>query len=110
MVWPRTTDPRRVHYTHPVRVLVNYSLRKETWSVHAVADDARTPISPILPVTDQVTLIRLLRYVGASETEIDEVNQNIGRWSRGSTWIELAEGRRNLLRIRQPWSDQARVG
>jgi hypothetical protein len=35
------------------------------------------------------------------------VNAKIGRWSRGSTWIELEPGRRNLLRIRRPWSELA---
>jgi hypothetical protein len=93
----------------PMRVMINYMRRKETWFVHAIAEDANTPISPILPVRDQVTLIRLLRYVGAGDSAIDDVNMNIGRWSGGSTWIGLAPGRRNLLRIRQPWSDQARL-
>jgi hypothetical protein len=55
-----------------VRVLVNYMLRKETWFVHAIATDAQTAISPVLPVPDQVTLIRLLRYIGAGHSEIDE--------------------------------------
>ena len=90
-----------------VRLLVNYTLRKETWFVHAIADDERTSISPILPVPDQVTLIRLLRYIGAGDSEIDEVDKNIGLWSRGSTWINLVSGRRNLLRIQLPWSDKA---
>jgi hypothetical protein len=53
-----------------VRVLVNFMLRKETWFVHAIAADAKTPISPILPVGDWATLIRLLRYVGATEADI----------------------------------------
>jgi hypothetical protein len=88
-------------------VLVNYTLRKETWFVHAIANDERTSISPILPVPDQVTLIRLLRYIGARDPEIDEVDKNIGHWSRGSTWINLVSGRRNLLRIQLPWSDKA---
>ena len=92
-----------------MRVLVNYMLRKETWFVHAMDADAQTPISPILPLREQATLVRLLRYVGAGAAEMEEVNGNIGRWSRGSTWIELAPGRKNLLRIRRPWSDQANV-
>lgn len=92
-----------------MRVLINYMLRKETWFVHAIAENALTPISPILPVRDQATVIRLLRYIGAGDSEMDEVNVNIGRWSRGSTWIKLEPGRKNLLRIRQPWSDQARL-
>jgi hypothetical protein len=92
-----------------MRILVNYMLRKDTWFVHAVGEDARIPISPILPVRDQATLIRLLRYVGAGDAEIEEVNVNINRWLRGSTWIELVPGRKNLLRIWRPWSDQLGV-
>jgi hypothetical protein len=80
-----------------MRVLVNYMLRKDTWFVQAITEDAKTPISPILEVPDQVTLIRLLRYLGAGEAEINGVNAKIGRWSCGSTWIELEPGRRNLL-------------
>jgi hypothetical protein len=94
---------------HPVRVLVNYMLRKDAWFVHAIAADAATPISPILEVRKQGTLIRLLRYVGAGDSDIDEVNRKIGSWLRGSTWIELEPGRRNRLRIRQPWRDEARL-
>jgi hypothetical protein len=94
-----------------VRVLVNYTLRKETWFVHAIATDARTPISPVLPVPDQVTLIRLLRYLGAGDFEIDEVDKNIGLGSRGSTWIIWrpdgetfsASGCRGATRL--AWSD-----
>ena len=90
-----------------MRVLLNYMLRQETWSVHAMAEDAATPISPILEVRNQGTLIRLLRYVGAGDAEIEEVNAKTGSWMRGSTWIELLPGRRNLLRIRRPWSELA---
>jgi hypothetical protein len=82
-------------------------LREETWLVHTVDKDGITPISPILPVPDQLTLVRLLRYVGAGDSEINEVDKNIGQWSRGSTWINMVSGRRNLLRIRLPWSDKA---
>ena len=73
--------------------------------MHSVADDSKTAISPILPVSDQPTLIRLLRYVGATDAEIKEVDERIRQWSRGSVFISLAPGRRNLLRIRPPWSD-----
>ena len=52
-------------------------------------------------------LIRLLRYVGATDTDIDLVHDDIRRWNRGGVPIELAPGRKNLLRIRQPWCDQA---
>jgi hypothetical protein len=90
-----------------MRILLNYTLRKDTWFVHAVTGDAGIPISPILPVRDQAMLIRLLRYVGAGDSANEEVNVDIARWSSGSTWIDLAPGRRNLLRIRLPWSGLA---
>jgi hypothetical protein len=52
----------------------------------------------------------LLRYVGATDVNIDQLNTKITSWSRGGVWINLTPGRRNLLRIRQPWSDLARLG
>lgn len=88
-----------------MRVMVNFMLRGEKWLVHSIADDSKTPISPILPVSDQSTLIRLLRYVGATDVELEEVHERIRKWSRGSVFISLAPGRKNLLRIRPPWSD-----
>ena len=84
--------------------MVNFMLR-DCWLVHCVSDDARTPVSPILPVSDQPTLIRLLRYVGCNRCGMDEVHDRIRQWSRGSVFISLTPGRKNLLRIRAPWSD-----
>ena len=88
-----------------MRVMVNFMLRRETWFVHAVSDDSKTTIGPILPVSDQPTLIRLLRYVGATDAELEKVDERIREWGQGSVFISLTPGRRNLLRIRAPWSD-----
>jgi hypothetical protein len=52
------------------------------------------------------TLIRLLRYVGATDSDIADVRESIFRWCRGSVFIDLAPGRKNLLRIRLPWAEQ----
>jgi hypothetical protein len=103
--------PRGVsrHASVVPRILVNYTLRRDTWYVHAIADDGHTPISPTLPVGDQAMLMRLLRYVGAGDSDIDDVNEKIGYESRGSTWIDLVPGRRNLLRIHSPWSERAHL-
>ena len=87
-----------------MRVMVNFALR-DCWSVHCVSKDALTCISPTLLVPDQPTLIRLLRYVGATDAELKKVDERIREWGRGSVIISLAPGRRNLLRIRAPWSD-----
>jgi hypothetical protein len=86
-----------------VRILVNFMQRAEVWFVHALADDAKTPITPIQQVRELGTLVRLLRYVGATDADIDQVQENVRRWSRGGVWIELAPGRMNLLRIRPPF-------
>ena len=51
------------------------------------------------------TLIRVLRYVGATDAELEKVDERIREWSRGSVFIGLTPGSRNLLRIRPPWSD-----
>ena len=87
-----------------MRVMVNFTLR-DCWSVHCVSEDALTCISPTHLVPDQPTLIRLLRYVGATYAELKKVDERIREWGRGSVFVTLAPGRRNLLRIRPPWSD-----
>lgn len=88
-----------------MRVIVNFMYRNG-WFVHCLADDARTPISPYITVATLETLIRLLRYVGAGEIEIAEVHEDVRRWSRGSVYVDLAPGRKNLLGIRPPWNDR----
>ena len=85
-----------------MRIVVNFMLR-DVWFVHCDADDARTPISPILRVRDQNILIRVLRYVGATDADVVTIDHDIRHWSHGSVWIDLTPGRKNLLRIRSPW-------
>ena len=41
------------------------------------------------------------------EGSLRVTHDRIRRWSRGSVFISLVPGRRNLLRIRAPWSDEA---
>jgi hypothetical protein len=89
-----------------VRILANY-MHRDGWWVHAIAEDASTPIGEYVSVKDEATLIRLLRYVGATDADIDLVHEDIRRGSRGGIWIELLVGRRNLLHIRQPWCELA---
>jgi hypothetical protein len=40
-----------------VRILVNFMQRGEVWFVHALADDAKTPITPIQEVRELGTLV-----------------------------------------------------
>jgi hypothetical protein len=87
-----------------VRIIVNFQFR-EHWTAHCLLEDARTPISPFVSMKQKSTLIRLLLHVGANDDEIAEVEEYIRRWSRGSVHITLAPGRKNLLRIREPWCE-----
>lgn len=87
-----------------MRVLVNFMLR-EVWHIHCMDADAQTPISPFITARNKSILILLLRYVGATDDEIVRVQHDINQWGRGSVWIDLVPGCRNLLRIWLPWSD-----
>ena len=59
--------------------MVNFMLRDETWFVHSIADDAKAVISPILPDTDEGTLIRLLRYIGLFSDRVGTFGGDPGR-------------------------------
>jgi hypothetical protein len=45
------------------------------------------------------TLLRLFKASGATTAEMDEAERDIRRWGRGSTFIEVNETGRRLLRI-----------
>lgn len=80
---------------------------REGWSVHCLLEDAHISISPYVNLRGgDATLIRLLRYIGATEAEIAEAQQSIRQWHRGSVRVTLTPGRKNLLRIRAPWSER----
>jgi hypothetical protein len=80
-------------------ILVNFMLR-DGWLVHCIADDAKTPISPFLRVASESTLLRLLRFCGATEKTMAEVERDMARWGRGSVWVNVTEDGKRLLRLR----------
>jgi hypothetical protein len=88
-----------------MRVLVNFQ-HNDVWWAHCIAEDARTPITPFVSVASEESLIRLLGNVGATDSDIASVREDIRRWNRGSVFVELVPGRKNLLRIRLPWAEQ----
>ena len=91
-----------------MRVIVNFMLRDGMWLVHCIADDAKTVISPMQRIAEQDTLIHLLRYVGANDDEIQELQEISRQSSHGSVFITLKAGRKNILRIHRPWSAELR--
>jgi len=59
-----------------MRVLVNY-MHRQGWSVHCLADDAKTSISPYVTMREQTTLVRLLRACGLTDEGLAEVERRI---------------------------------
>jgi hypothetical protein len=81
-----------------VRILVNF-MNRDGWSVHCLAPDCQTPISGWVTVRTDETLLRLLKASGATPAEMDEIERDIARWSRGSVFVDVNETGRRLLRI-----------
>ncbi len=87
-----------------MRIMVNFQLEREAWIIQCTPETDRMPISPIVRTSEPDTLIHLLRYVGANDTDIEQVSHRIPL-GRGSIGINLAAGRKNLLQVREPWSE-----
>jgi hypothetical protein len=89
-----------------MRILINFQ-HYGGWSVHCMAEDCKTSISPFLDVASLETLRRLLRHSGADEDEMQHFEHCIQAWGKGSVWIEnLTEEGAHLLRIGQAVPEQ----
>jgi hypothetical protein len=86
-----------------MRILVNFQHRDHwvvhCWVVYCLAADCHTLISQWVTVRTNATLLRLLQASGASPTELDEIERDMKQQGRGSTFIEVNETGRRLLRI-----------
>ena len=81
-----------------MRILVNY-MHRDGWSVHCLAHDCQTLVSGWVTVRTEATLLRLLKASGATPAEMDEIERDMKQQGRGSTFIEVNETGRRLLRI-----------
>jgi hypothetical protein len=81
-----------------VRILVNY-MHRGGWVVHCLAEDAQTGISPMLQIAEESTLLRLLRASGTTDEEMEEIERDMRQMARGSTWINVSDQGRKLLRL-----------
>lgn len=88
----------RSRYTSPVRILVNF-MHRDGWSVHCLAKDGKTVISPFMEVASESTLLRLLKFCGATDAALEEAQRDIDRWGRGSIWLEVTPKGKRLLRV-----------
>jgi hypothetical protein len=85
--------------TEPMRILINFRHRSG-WSIHCLAPDCKTLVSPWLTVQEDETLLRVLAASGATPAQLDEVVKDMRRWGRGSTFIDINDAGRRLLRIK----------
>ena len=81
-----------------MRILVNF-MNRDGWSIHCLASDCQTLVSQWVTVRTGATLLRLLKASGATVAEMEEIERDISRWGRGSSFIEVNEIGRRLLRI-----------
>jgi hypothetical protein len=79
-------------YALEVRVIVNFQHR-QGWNIHTMAQDCRAVLGPYRDVASEATLLRLFRYLGASEDAIQEAKLDLRRWGRGGIHIDVPEDR-----------------
>jgi hypothetical protein len=52
-------------------------MHRDGWNIHCVGEDAKTPISPMLHVAEESTLLRLLRASGATDEELEKIERDM---------------------------------
>jgi hypothetical protein len=80
-----------------VRILINYDHHGSGYSVHVLAEDAKTPLSGWTNVASESALLRLLEYYGC--VDMEEQHRSLRQWGRGSAWCEPKPGLKDLLGI-----------
>jgi hypothetical protein len=76
-----------------------------SWFSQVLAEDLATSISAKQKFASFDTMIRAVRYVGASEEALHQLVEEDGldEKGRGAIWIDLVPGRRNLLLVYPQW-------
>jgi hypothetical protein len=82
-----------------MRILLNF-MNRDGWSVHCLALDCKSLISGWVTVRTDETLLRLLKASAATPAQVDEIANDMTRRGRWSTFIEVNETGRRLLRIK----------
>jgi hypothetical protein len=80
-----------------VRILINYDHHGDKFAVHALAEDAKTPISLWTNVASESALLKLLACYGCVDMECEKAS--LRHWARGSAWREPEPGLKDLLGI-----------
>lgn len=68
--------------------------------IHTIAEDCRTPLGPYIRIASKGTLLRLLRYLGANDEDMTDVEQELRQWNRGGVHLDVPVEKLGLLRLR----------
>jgi hypothetical protein len=82
-------------------IIINFQTDRNGggYAVHAVHVDAKTVLSHWQSIESWDVLLKLMRYLGATEEQVACFEEDNRRWSRGSVHIRLLPNRKNLLGI-----------
>lgn len=69
---------------------------------HGLHLDCKTVLGPWVHVGTDETMVRMLRYLGGTQEQIAQYQDQRRRWGQGSVHVKLVPNRKNLLRI--DWS------
>ncbi len=83
--------------TAPSEILVCFT--RAGTAAHALHVDCKTVLGPWIEFQSAETLEKALRYLGATEEQIEEHRNQMKRCGQGSSNIRLLPNRKNLLRI-----------
>jgi hypothetical protein len=79
-----------------MRLILHFQERKR-WTIHAMAEDCRTRMSPHRDVASKETMLRLFRYLGATDANIEQVETEIRQWNRGSVHLDVPGDRLHII-------------
>jgi hypothetical protein len=82
-------------------IIVNFQTDRNDggYAVQGLHIDAKTVLSRWQSVESWEVLLKLMRYLGATDEQIAEFEADNKRWGRGSVHIRLLPDRKNLLGI-----------
>jgi hypothetical protein len=78
---------------------VAWSTAGSDYALIALHIDCKTVLGSRIPFASTETLEKALRYLGATDEQIEDHRSDIRRWGQGSTNIRLLPNRKNLLRV-----------
>lgn len=81
----------------PAEIIVCFTQNGK--AAHAMHIDCKTNLGPWITFASAETLEKAMRYLGATDAQIEDHRRNMHRWAQGSTHIRLLPNRKNLLRI-----------